>query len=189
MRLRHLRVLGIAFSSLALLITGLLWCYSQDTRDECVWNKTTVALPTYQVQSRGVGVGRGSLFLWKGDSSFETSGTFAETISGSGWVLERQRSPATELLRPLPWHGFKYDTWSMSVGGVLQTRQSTLWIPLWLLAVIFSAYPLFAWIRSTRTADRVATGRCPQCGYDLRASPERCPECGRVARTLTESIC
>jgi DNA-directed RNA polymerase subunit RPC12/RpoP len=26
--------------------------------------------------------------------------------------------------------------------------------------------------------ERLRAGRCPECGYDLRATPVRCPECG-----------
>ncbi len=35
--------------------------------------------------------------------------------------------------------------------------------------------------RRRRLARRAAAGRCPACGYDLRATPARCPECGRAA--------
>ena len=53
-----------------------------------------------------------------------------------------------------------------------------LQLPLWILTVVFSAYPVYLLTPLHRRRKRKKLGLCVKCGYDLRASMERCPECG-----------
>jgi hypothetical protein len=55
-------------------------------------------------------------------------------------------------------------------------------IPVQLLAFL-CFLPTAWWIatighRRRRREARIADRKCPECGYDIRATPERCPECG-----------
>jgi len=56
-----------------------------------------------------------------------------------------------------------------------------LWItiPYWLLLGVMSLLPLLRLLMWWRRRGRMA-GLCPNCGYDLRATPDRCPECGTI---------
>ena len=62
--------------------------------------------------------------------------------------------------------------------GLPSRRVYHLWLPLWPLLCLGVGAGLFSFLR-IRHKDPTP-GLCPNCGYDLRATPERCPECGTV---------
>lgn len=65
---------------------------------------------------------------------------------------------------------------SVKVYGIL--------VPYWFLFLLSLIPPLRWTARLLANWRHKLTGRCPNCGYNLFASPERCPECGtNVKRT------
>ena len=56
-----------------------------------------------------------------------------------------------------------------------------VYVPWWFPAALVAVLPTTWFVRRRRMARRLKQGLCPQCGYDLRATPGRCPECGTVS--------
>jgi hypothetical protein len=53
-------------------------------------------------------------------------------------------------------------------------------VPHWFFVLLFAILPVVRLYVAFRSRGRQPIGRCPACGYDLRATPARCPECGAV---------
>jgi hypothetical protein len=52
-----------------------------------------------------------------------------------------------------------------------------LTVPYWFLLILTLILPALM-LCSRHRRPKSQSGRCPNCGYDLRATPNRCPECG-----------
>ena len=104
-----------------------------------------------------------------------------------GWYTYSRRPPYDYPQRftqagAASWAGFGFLGQTRRWGAGSMNRSFALLLPGWFIIGILAALPTSFLLRCrarTRQA-RLRSGRCPTCGYDLRATPQRCPECGTV---------
>ena len=147
----------------------VLWARSYRTAD-------TVARYEYPMGAHQCFTARGSIFYFRHYSS-ATDRTVWWVKFGAVLPPKQQGSMLHPVLPGIDF--FRGPVLSVKNTPVTATFMR---VSLWWLIGVSAVAPVFAGSRFSVTrwvrARRLASARCPSCGYDLRASPEQCPECG-----------
>lgn len=109
------------------------------------------------------------------------------------WDTSKPLTPsavfATDLIESQHnWFVVKTGRW-VAIGGVSATFYEYTLIPTDGFGIVaFLAFFVAAgqWAVAQKKRSQFLQGRCPRCGYDLRATPDRCPECGMEVKTAAE---
>lgn len=184
--MRRLVALAAALSLLLCLAMVALWVRSETTRDS-VWSGHSTAWGgvLWRLHSAG---GRVSYEY----ATFDNEGRprppsrrevvfDIQPIRGSCTAENRSLEQSYRQRSGLAAGGF----------GLVWRHRSPPWTtrlavmtPYWFFVLLTLPAPsLWAarYFRRRRDQRRSAAGRCPACGYDLRATQGRCPECGAAA--------
>ena len=122
--------------------------------------------------------GETDLRFWtRPGSVFVTIGSIRdEFVPEDGWK-HRSSPPDREGSRAFAFERTRVST------GYASAEYLTVGVRLWLPASFFSILPAGVVYRQMQFRRNQRYGKCPVCGYDLRATPDRCPECG-APRTI-----
>jgi hypothetical protein len=190
-----LRWLFRIFAGLSLvlcLVSIFLWFRSYWFSDSAHWWSRRVDALTLVVKGFALGSGVGGLYVgWEYDRiPYITQALIDPNFKVDGKV---HWEPAT---RGYPVYAAgKWGSRSLSLGlgygwdeaGLTYSRKEFVFpwpVPVFLLALLPSMWLRFH-LRLRRRQQRISANLCPNCGYDLRATPSACPECG--IKVLKES--
>jgi hypothetical protein len=179
--IRHLFPFLSALSLLLCLGTCVLWVRSYGHHEGVRLFGTD--------KSPGLGSLNGKAFVsWRSDGNPPREAVRQRwtSVPTAGNPRLQKMDPTSQAAKRMG--GFGY--WQLAFSAETYSRPvrwNYLIAPYWALAAAM-ALPPFAWLWRRARNRRVAllrVGRCPTCGYDLRATPGRCPECGTAVMVKT----
>jgi hypothetical protein len=158
-----------ALSLVLCVATAALWARSYVIHDDIQWTRSNGAgfSRTWGVYSERGRVLAVRANRWLGNVRYNRF----------GFIIEFDRSG--------PVQSYVIDAnGKVAAGGIKQqvgdNRLSLVGFPLWFPTIVFALVPAGRLIPVIRKRVKTRTGHCPNCDYDLRATPDRCPECGAV---------
>ena len=179
---RRLFNLLAALSLLLLVAAAVLWGWTSGTYRNVRFSRVVAGTPSaawecFDLSAHCGAIRIGRMVIWN----------YRGASPGPGWKVETSGSPRSTVAwvsHTFAGFGATDKTWDAT--ATVRRRTQELVVPLWAVIALCAVLPALAarrLYRQTLCDRRRRHGRCPHCGYDLRASPERCPECGGAATT------
>jgi hypothetical protein len=184
---RHLFTLCSAASLLLCLAVCVLWVRSYFSEDSVIAADRT---PDSRLRIRQLSNRMGVLahdessydtryFVVTRSAEVEMESTARLTLFGIS-LCSNEPAPDRVLVAAAP-DSVAGLRWVRYDEDPLRMHGRMVWVPHWLLLLLFGLTPAARAVAAARRSLRRANGLCPRCGYDLRATPGRCPECGAEA--------